>query len=191
MDTTNTTAAPAATQPEALRLAAWLNEGAWHRMTLGDVNAAARELRRLHALTTAPAAQEAEPLYWVRIGSDGDHYGPLPHASMGDVRKRSGAWTPLYTHPPRPQEDVGAVPAAAPTQEAAPLTYSELLEIRRAMDDFEDCGETDVDYRLLLRAALAGYLECTRFQPLNQSLLDLETAIEAARARQEGAQHER
>ena len=36
-------------QPEALRLAAWLNEGAWHNITLGDVNAAGRELRRQHA----------------------------------------------------------------------------------------------------------------------------------------------
>ena len=35
-------------QPEALRLAAWLNEGAWHQMTLGDVEAAGRELRRQH-----------------------------------------------------------------------------------------------------------------------------------------------
>ena len=34
-------------QPEALRLAAWLNEGAWHKMTLGDVERAGRELRRL------------------------------------------------------------------------------------------------------------------------------------------------
>lgn len=38
-------------QPEALRLAAWLNEGAWHNITLGDVNAAGRELRKLHAET--------------------------------------------------------------------------------------------------------------------------------------------
>lgn len=37
------------TQPEALRLAAWLNEGAWHQMKLGDVEAAGRELRRQHA----------------------------------------------------------------------------------------------------------------------------------------------
>lgn len=37
------------TQPEALRLAAWLNEGAWHQMRLLDVEAAGRELRRLHA----------------------------------------------------------------------------------------------------------------------------------------------
>ena len=36
-------------QPEALRLAAWLNEGAWHNITLGDVNAAGRELRHQHA----------------------------------------------------------------------------------------------------------------------------------------------
>ena len=41
--------APQETQPEALRLAAWLNEGAWHQMRLGDVEAAGRELRRLHA----------------------------------------------------------------------------------------------------------------------------------------------
>ncbi len=39
-------------QPEALRLAAWLNEGAWNKMTLGDVEAAGRELRRLHAENT-------------------------------------------------------------------------------------------------------------------------------------------
>lgn len=38
-----------APQPEALRLAAWLNEGAWHQMRLGDVEAAGRELKRLHA----------------------------------------------------------------------------------------------------------------------------------------------
>ena len=36
-------------QPEALRLAAWLKEGAWHEMRLDDVQAAGRELRRLHA----------------------------------------------------------------------------------------------------------------------------------------------
>ena len=67
------------TQPEALRLAAWLNEGAWHQMRLGDVEAAGRELRRQHtriaeleseleavgaggvqALSAAPAQQAGE-----------------------------------------------------------------------------------------------------------------------------------
>lgn len=54
-------------QPEALRLAAWLNEGAWHQMTLGDVEAAGRELRRLHAVNAdlvvaLKAAYEASEL---------------------------------------------------------------------------------------------------------------------------------
>jgi len=45
--------------PEALRLAAWLTEGAWRKMTLGDVEAAGRELRRLHALASTPVAPVA------------------------------------------------------------------------------------------------------------------------------------
>ncbi len=54
-------------QPEALRLAAWLNEGAWHQMTLGDAEAAGRELRRLHAENVALRSQlattaQAEPV---------------------------------------------------------------------------------------------------------------------------------
>lgn len=57
-----------AAQPEALRLAAWLNEGCWHQIRLGDVEAAGRELRRLHALTVAQAAQieacRAEAARW-------------------------------------------------------------------------------------------------------------------------------
>ena len=47
-------------QPKALRLAAWLNEGAWHSITLGDVNAAGRELRRLHAESESQAARIAQ-----------------------------------------------------------------------------------------------------------------------------------
>ncbi|WP_312834324.1 hypothetical protein [Comamonas sp.] len=47
-------------QPEALRLAAWLNEGAWHQMRLGDVLAAGRELRRLHAEIQQLKAEKAE-----------------------------------------------------------------------------------------------------------------------------------
>ena len=45
------------TQPEALRLAAWLNEGAWHQMRLGDVEAAGRELRRQHTRIAELEAQ--------------------------------------------------------------------------------------------------------------------------------------
>ena len=34
--------------PKAIRLAAWLTEGAFYKMTLGDVESAGRELRRLY-----------------------------------------------------------------------------------------------------------------------------------------------
>lgn len=34
--------------PEPLRLAAWLTEGAWYKMRLGDVEAAGREMKRLY-----------------------------------------------------------------------------------------------------------------------------------------------
>lgn len=44
-----TTAPTPQTTPEALRLAPWLNEDAWRQMRLGDVEAAGRELKRLHA----------------------------------------------------------------------------------------------------------------------------------------------
>jgi hypothetical protein len=41
----------------------------------------------------------ADPIAWVRWRSDGGYEGPLMHAQMDDVRKRSGAWTPLYGAP--------------------------------------------------------------------------------------------
>lgn len=72
---------------------------------------------------------------------------------------------------------------AAPAVDA--FTHAELLEIKRAVEDFADCNETDVDYTLLLRAAQAGYLECTQFHVLNQSALDLDT-VAAAQAKEGG-----
>lgn len=44
--------------------------------------------------------QVAEPVAWVRFCSDGRIEGPILHAAMDEVRKRSGAWTPLYTARP-------------------------------------------------------------------------------------------
>lgn len=49
MKTNPTPTSDAAPVPEAIRLAAWMQEGAWHKITLGDVLATGRELRRLHA----------------------------------------------------------------------------------------------------------------------------------------------
>lgn len=80
-------------------------------------------------------------------------------------------------------QPVAAAPAA-PAVDA--FTHAELLEIKRAVEEFADCNETDVDYALLLRAAQAGYLECTQFHVLNQSALDLDT-VAAAQAKEGGA----
>ena len=38
----------------------------------------------------------AEPVAWIRHFSDGSYEGPIMHKRMEDVRKKSGAWTPLF-----------------------------------------------------------------------------------------------
>ena len=37
-----------------------------------------------------------EPVAWIRYCSDGSYEGPIVHKLMEDVRKKSGAWTPLF-----------------------------------------------------------------------------------------------
>lgn len=49
------------------------------------------------------------------------------------------------------------VPDATVTQEDAEL-------LARVIEQFEDDGETDVDYKTLMRFAALGLLECTRFE---------------------------
>ena len=39
-----------------------------------------------------------QPVAWVRFRSDGCYEGPLMDVQMEDSRKKSGAWTPLYTN---------------------------------------------------------------------------------------------
>lgn len=54
------------------------------------------EQRICAATPAAPLSQQSEPVAWIRLRSDGGYEGPIMDASMEDVRKRSGAWTPLY-----------------------------------------------------------------------------------------------
>ena len=42
-----------------------------------------------------------EPLFWVRLRSDGGYEGPIAHSAIEEVRRQSGAWTPLYAAPQR------------------------------------------------------------------------------------------
>lgn len=38
-----------------------------------------------------------KPMFWVRLRSDGGYEGPIHDDVLEEVRKKSGAWTPLYT----------------------------------------------------------------------------------------------
>lgn len=102
-DTTNTTAAPAATQPEALRLADALqdiiNGYDLDRDDEDDLAEAMVELRRLHALSAAPAAQEAEPVAYCQP----DDPNPSEAFSWPGHCKQEHHTIPLYAHPPRLQ----------------------------------------------------------------------------------------
>ena len=56
-------------------------------------------------VTAAAPQPEAEPVFWYRPLSDGGWEGPVSNGCIGEVRKLSGAWVPLYAHPPV-QDDI-------------------------------------------------------------------------------------
>lgn len=69
-----------------------------------------------------PAAQVAgqEPMFWVRLCGDGLYEGPIHNARIEEVRRQSGAWSPLYLGAaPQPAVAAGAVDAL----DAARLDY--------------------------------------------------------------------
>lgn len=80
----------------------------------------------------------------------------------------------------KPTNDINAKPLVHPAPSVLDVDFElqELREIERAMDDFADCGETDVVDTLLLRAVQAGFLECTHFHVANRGAL--QEAIDAA-----------
>lgn len=80
----------------------------------------AENLRAIAAELEAPATDPL-PVAWIRWRSDGGYEGPLMHDQMEDVRKRSGAWTPLYRHPPT------EVAALRRQHEFRTRTYEELV----------------------------------------------------------------
>ncbi|MGM3410602.1 hypothetical protein [Ralstonia holmesii] len=51
---------------------------------------------------THPAPEAAKPVAWVRFTSDGGVEGPIMDGDrrIDDVRRKSGAWTPLFTRAP-------------------------------------------------------------------------------------------
>jgi len=63
------------------------------------------------------ASAGSEPMFWVRLCSDGLYEGPIHNARIEEVRRQSGAWSPLYLHPSPPEGMVGgwiALPGTLP-----------------------------------------------------------------------------
>jgi len=85
-------------------------ERADHRGYTNDINEAGRyteeeareaeqmlpEKCKAIRLPTARAQDGGKPVAWIRFTSTGGFEGPLHNCQIDDVRKASGAWTPLY-----------------------------------------------------------------------------------------------
>ena len=113
----------------------------------------ARTIMHLLPLEQAVAAQQAtpepvgEPLFWCRPRSDGGYEGPLHDSSIEDVRKRPGAWMPLYTQPAPVVPDGFAL-----------VPVSLLIEAEESVDDYLSgigSGSYDRRVRENLQAAIA------------------------------------
>ncbi|AXF52952.1 MAG: hypothetical protein [Caudoviricetes sp.] len=115
------------------------------------------------------AEVQAEPVMFINpkvidksTGKIAPGTGALTHADS-----KHGGWTfPVY--------------AAPQAQAADALNAAELKEVQQAISDFEECGETAVSYELLMRAANAGYLDCTRFAATQGGQQALDAAMVAA-----------
>lgn len=68
-----------------------------------------RELEEAFLAGRASLAASAgsEPMFWVRLCGEGLYEGPIHNARIEEVRKQSGAWSPLYLHPSPPEGMVG------------------------------------------------------------------------------------
>lgn len=86
--TTNITLADALGEFQALRNHVYY----WNR---GGIDSVALK-RADEFLAAALASAPSEPMFWVRLRSDGCYEGPIHDSAIEDVRKRSGVWTPLY-----------------------------------------------------------------------------------------------
>lgn len=55
------------------------------------------------ARASLAASAGSEPMFWVRLCSDGLYEGPIHNARIEKVRELSGAWSPLYLLPSPPE----------------------------------------------------------------------------------------
>lgn len=83
---------------------------------------------------------EQEPLFWYRPCRDGLYEGPLHKSQIERVRKESGGWVPLYTHPqpkrqPLTDEQImQAVRHLYQSDHAAGMGFTGDLDVARAIE---------------------------------------------------------
>jgi len=87
---------------------------------------------------------KADPVAWVRFRRDGCYEGPIMNEQMGEVRKKSGAWTALHAAPRLPRDVLMAV--VRDVQRAAiqsePVNKQMLSVLKRIVDT---CNSADFD----------------------------------------------
>lgn len=78
----------------------------------------------LDELAALRAQADAKPVAWVRFTSDGGYEGPIMDCDrrIDDVRRKSGAWTPLFTRAPE-----AAQAKVLPEGPEPPLTPDEFM----------------------------------------------------------------
>lgn len=83
------------------------------------------------AARRAQTHEPQRPMFWVRLCSDGGWEGPLHNDRICEVRKRSGAWSPLYLGP-----------APLPPAALVPLTAEriEAIWVEHGLDDCDPEG---------------------------------------------------
>lgn len=76
----------------------------WADLVCDELRRLDAENQRLQALLAKLQPAQAEPMFWVRLRSDGGYEGPIHNDAIEKVRKLSGAWHPLYLHAPQPAQ---------------------------------------------------------------------------------------
>lgn len=72
---------------------------------LGEADVALAGLDALERVISKLAPQESQPVAWIRFCSNGAIEGPLLDSQIEDVRRKSGAWTPLIAAPIPAQQE--------------------------------------------------------------------------------------
>lgn len=119
---------------QLVELEKWLCKEMPAGTVIGDPKWWAHKIMAAVSYRDAQAAPvQQEPVFWYRPCSDGAYEGPIHNSQIEDVRKNSGAWIGLHTHP-TPE----AVRKLVREMEMIQNTITKQLELisERALGDF-------------------------------------------------------